>query len=106
MTSFTGRVVKAAGGEHHGRAALCLDSGYTAPVAGALSRQMQRKYRKGKQLGLWVSDETAEQLAALSERTKLPQSQLLRRALELLFTEFGVEGQETKGMSPKRGRSP
>ena len=46
-----------------------------------MSRQMQRKYRKGKQLGLWVSDEVAKRLGALAERTGLPQSQFLRRAL-------------------------
>jgi predicted DNA-binding protein len=46
---------------------------------------MQRKYRKGKQLGLWVSDEVAERLSALASRLGLPQSQLLREALDLLF---------------------
>jgi predicted DNA-binding protein len=46
---------------------------------------MQRKYRKGKQLGLWVSDEVAGRLGALSKRLGLPQSQLLREALDLLF---------------------
>ena len=42
----------------------------------------------GKQLGLYVSEETASQLRALSERTLIPQSALLRRALELLFAEY------------------
>lgn len=53
-----------------------------------MSRQMQQKYRKGKQLGLWVSDEVAERLSALSKRVGLPQSQLLREALELLFAKY------------------
>jgi predicted DNA-binding protein len=55
------------------------------------SRRMQRRtdrsYRRGKQLGLWVSDEVAERLGALSERLGLPQSQLLREALDLLFVK-------------------
>lgn len=45
--------------------------------------------RPGKQLGLWVSDETAKKLATLSERTGIAQSGLLRRALELLFESHG-----------------
>jgi predicted DNA-binding protein len=42
----------------------------------------------GRQLGLYVPVETAERLRALSERTMIPQSRLLRRALELLFAEY------------------
>lgn len=56
---------------------------------------MQQKYRKGKQLGLWVSDETAERLSALSGRIGRPQSELLREALELLFAKH--ERAATKG---------
>lgn len=57
---------------------------------------MQRKYRKGKQLGLWVSDEVADRLGALAERTQLPQSQLLREALELLFAKHERPGKMKK----------
>lgn len=62
---------------------------------------MQRKYRSGKQLGLWVSDDVAERLSALSERTKLPQSQLLREALELLFAKH--ERRSGKAKKPTGG---
>lgn len=57
---------------------LCLDTFHMPP----------RNYRKGKQLGLWVSDETAERLSALSKKVGEPQSALLRRALELLFEKY------------------
>ena len=57
---------------------------------------MQQKYRTGKQLGLWVSDETAERLSALARRMKLPQSQLLREALELLFAKHELLGKARK----------
>ncbi|HEV2268995.1 MAG TPA: ribbon-helix-helix domain-containing protein [Steroidobacteraceae bacterium] len=62
---------------------------------------MQQKYRTGKQLGLWVSDEVADRLSALAERTKLPQSQLLREALELLFEKY-----ERQRKEKKRGSQP
>lgn len=42
----------------------------------------------GKQLGLYVPEETAARLRALSERTMIPQSRLLRQALALLFAEY------------------
>jgi predicted DNA-binding protein len=48
-------------------------------------------------LGLWVPAETAERLRALSERTMIPQSRLLRRALELLFAEYSEGARESKG---------
>lgn len=66
-----------------------------------MSRQMQRKYRKGKQLGLWVSDEVAERLGALSERLEVPQSQLLREALDLLFARHE---RPARGKKPPTGR--
>ncbi len=64
---------------------------------------MQRKYRKGKQLGLWVSDEVAERLIGLSTRLELPQSQLLREALDLLFARH--ERLLTKDGVPARRRA-
>lgn len=83
------------------RAPLCLDIGYNTPTWPMMSRQMQQKYRTGKQLGLWVSDEVADRLSALAERTKLPQSQLLREALELLFEKY-----ERQRKEKKRGSQP
>jgi predicted DNA-binding protein len=61
-----------------------------------------QKYRSGKQLGLWVSTETAERLAALSRRTKLPQSDLLREALELLFAKHAQGPREPRGGRARR----
>lgn len=66
-----------------------------------MSRHMApRKYRSGKQLGLWVSDETAQRLATLAKRVGLPQSALLRRALELLFEEYEKAGKGKKSGGP------
>jgi hypothetical protein len=44
--------------------------------------------RKGKQLGLYVSAEAAEKLKVLSTQTDIPQSRLLRQALQLLFEKY------------------
>lgn len=44
--------------------------------------------RKGRQLGLYVPVETAEKLKALSAQTDIPQSRLLRQALQLLFHKY------------------
>ncbi len=44
--------------------------------------------RTGRQLGLYVSVETSEKLKELSARTDIPQSRLLRQALELLFVKY------------------
>lgn len=44
--------------------------------------------RLGRQLGLYVPAEIAEKLKALSARTEIPQSRLLRQALELLFEKY------------------
>jgi predicted DNA-binding protein len=44
--------------------------------------------RKGRQLSLYVPEEMAERLKAISERTMITQSRLVRRALELLFVEY------------------
>lgn len=52
--------------------------------------------RKGRQLGLYVPDETAEKLKALSVQTDIPQSRLLRQALQLLFEKYAdVLGQKS-----------
>lgn len=51
--------------------------------------------RQGKQLGLYVPDETAEKLKTLSDKTDIPQSRLLRQALQLLFEKYAdVLGQK------------
>jgi predicted DNA-binding protein len=54
--------------------------------------------RPGRQLGLYVSAETAERLKELSTRTEIPQSRLVRQALELLFAKYSeaVPKQGTK----------
>ena len=44
--------------------------------------------RTGRQLGLYVPAETAEKLKELSNRTEIPQSRLVRQALELLFAKY------------------
>jgi predicted DNA-binding protein len=59
--------------------------------------------RNGQQLGLWVPKETAERLRALSERSMIPQSRLLRRALELLFAEY--DGAPERPKKPRRPTS-
>lgn len=56
--------------------------------------------RRGRQLGLYVPDETAEKLKALSAKTDIPQSRLLRQALQLLFEKYA----EALGQKPARGR--
>ena len=48
----------------------------------------ERRARTGRQLGLYVPDETAEKLKLLSDRTDIPQSRLLRQALQLLFEKY------------------
>jgi len=57
--------------------------------------------RKGKQLGLYLPEEMADQLKELSERTMVPQSRLLRRALELLFAEYGSGGRGRRTQGPQ-----
>jgi hypothetical protein len=55
----------------------------------------EKNRHKGKQLGLYVSDEVAEKLKSLSAQTNIPQSQLLRQALALLFEKYAnVLGQK------------
>lgn len=44
--------------------------------------------RSGRQLGLYVPVETAEKLKTLSGLTDIPQSRLLRQALQLLFEKY------------------
>ena len=44
--------------------------------------------RSGRQLGLYVPVETAEKLKTLSGLTEIPQSRLLRQALQLLFEKY------------------
>jgi predicted DNA-binding protein len=55
--------------------------------------------RRGRQLGLYVPVETAEKLKALSAQTDIPQSRLLRQALQLLFDKY------SDVRAPKPGRS-
>lgn len=52
--------------------------------------------RRGRQLGLYVPVETAEKLKTLSTLTDIPQSRLLRQALQLLFEKYAdVLGQKS-----------
>jgi hypothetical protein len=55
----------------------------------------QQGGRSGRQLGLYVPVDTAEKLKMLSALTDIPQSRLLRQALQLLFEKYaGVLGQK------------
>jgi hypothetical protein len=44
--------------------------------------------RTGVQASLYLPAETAETLRELSTRTEIPQSRLVRQALELLFAKY------------------
>ncbi len=48
----------------------------------------ERRARTGRQLGLYVPVDTAEKLKLLADRTDIPQSRLLRQALQLLFEKY------------------
>jgi Ribbon-helix-helix domain len=48
----------------------------------------EQRGRTGRQLGLYVLDETSEELKRPSAQTDVPQSRLLRQALQLLFEEY------------------
>jgi hypothetical protein len=56
--------------------------------------------RSGRQLGLHVPVETAEKLKVLSGLTDIPQSRLLRQALQLLFEKYA----DTLARKPGRPR--
>lgn len=58
----------------------------------------EQRGRTGRQLGLYVPIETAEKLKELSDRTDIPQSRLLRQALQLLFEKYAG------ALAPKPGR--
>lgn len=57
--------------------------------------------RKGRQLGLYVPVETAEKLKTLSAQTDIPQSRLLRQALQLLFDKYAAALGQKTGRSRK-----
>jgi predicted DNA-binding protein len=59
----------------------------------------EQRARTGRQLGLYVPVETAEKLKLLSDKTDIPQSRLLRQALQLLFEKYADE------LAPKSGRA-
>jgi len=64
---------------------------------------VERRRSDSRQLGLYVSVETAETLKTLSQRTDIPQSRLLRQALRLLFEKYAdVLGSTPE--KPKRSR--
>ena len=50
----------------------------------------EQRARTGRQLGLYVPVEMAERLKTLSAQTDIPQSRLLRQALQLLFEKYAV----------------
>ena len=52
--------------------------------------------QKSRKLGLSVPADIADRLKALSESTEIPQSRLLRRALELLFAEHEPDKKKPK----------
>jgi predicted DNA-binding protein len=49
-----------------------------------------------RKLGLNVPAEMAEKLKSLSDRTMIPQSRLLRQALDLLFAHYDSAPREPK----------
>jgi len=51
----------------------------------------EHRARTGRQLGLYVPVEIADKLKALSERTDIPQSRLVRQALQLLFEKYDAD---------------
>jgi hypothetical protein len=57
--------------------------------------------RTGRQLGLYVPVETAEKLKLLSGKTDIPQSRLLRQALQLLFEKYADALGQGSGRSRK-----
>lgn len=60
----------------------------------------ERRTRTGRQLGLYVPVDTAEKLKLLSDKTDIPQSRLLRQALQLLFEKYV----DVLGQKPSRSR--
>ncbi len=60
----------------------------------------EKKGRTGRQLGLFVPIETAERLKALSAKTDIPQSRLLRQGLQLLFEKY-ADVLEPKSRKPR-----
>lgn len=58
----------------------------------------EKSKRSGRQLGLFVPEETAEKLKTLSGLTEIPQTRLLRQALQLLFEKYAAV------LAPKPGR--
>jgi hypothetical protein len=66
----------------------------------------EKNRHKGKQLGLYVSDEVAEKLKSLSAQTDIPQSGLLRQALALLFEKYAkVLGQKPAKVRKKSSQA-
>lgn len=61
----------------------------------------ERRARTGRQLGLYVPLETAEKLKLLSGKTDIPQSRLLRQALQLLFEKYADLLRDKSGRAPK-----
>lgn len=61
----------------------------------------EQRARSGRQLGLYVPLETAEKLKTLSDRTDIPQSRLLRQALQLLFEKYADVLAQKPGRSRK-----
>jgi hypothetical protein len=61
----------------------------------------EQRGRSGRQLGLWVPAETAEKLKTLSGLTEIPQSRLLRQALQLLFEKYAEVLPQKPGRSRK-----
>jgi hypothetical protein len=57
--------------------------------------------RSGRQLGLYVPVETAEKLKTLSGLTDIPQSRLLRQALQLLFEKYADTLAQKSGRARK-----
>jgi len=63
---------------------------------------MSPRKSKHAQLAFQCTPETAAKLKALSERTLIPQSKLLRKALDLLFVEYSDVLQEPKSSKARK----
>jgi predicted DNA-binding protein len=61
-----------------------------------LEQKPDKRPSTARKLGLNVPSEVADKLKELSEATLIPQSKLLRRALELLFESYAPDKQKTR----------
>ena len=66
-------------------------------------RKTRRGGRKGQLLNVWIMPEQKQSLKSLAQRTRVNQSELVRRALEILF-EYAEKGHLRLGFPPTAER--